>query len=87
MIKISQEALDSMEISYPGFKRNVAYFEAMDIPPCPKCGSTNTASVQVGIIGRTIHLCGATTKFTLVPNSPKPGKYFCQSCRYFFNNK
>jgi hypothetical protein len=87
MIKISQEALDSMESSYPGIKQNVAYFEAMDIPPCPKCGSSDTASVQVGIIGRTIYLCAATTKFTLVPNSPKPGDYLCQTCRHYFNDK
>lgn len=86
MIKVSQETLDSKEISYPGIKRNVAYFEAMTIPPCPKCGSSDTASVQVGIIGRTIHLCAATTKFTLVANSPKPGKYHCQNCHYYFND-
>jgi len=86
MIKVSQKDLDSIEARYPGFKRNVAFFEAMEIPSCPNCGSTNTASVQVGIIGRTIHLCAATTKFTLVANGPKPGEYHCHTCRHYFND-
>jgi hypothetical protein len=47
--------------------------------------SDNTASVQVGVIGRTITMAAATSKFKLVANGPKPGTYFCQACRGFFD--
>jgi hypothetical protein len=28
-------------------------FARMEVPPCPRCGTCNTASVQVGVIGLT----------------------------------
>ena len=31
-------------------------FARMEVPPCPRCGTCNTASVQVGVIGLTIRL-------------------------------
>ena len=46
---------------------------------------TNTASVQVGVIGRTIYMASATSKFHRVPNSEQAlGKYFCNRCRQYF---
>jgi hypothetical protein len=39
----------------------------------------------MGIIGRAISIAAATTKFKLIPNGPKPGKYFCYICDKFFD--
>lgn len=56
-----------------------------DLPPCPDCGSEDTASVQIGVIQRTMNIAAATTKFKLIPNGPKPGPYFCNACDRFFS--
>jgi len=55
------------------------------LPQCPRCGSKDTADVQCGIIGRTINIAAATTRFKLIPNGPAPGKYFCNACDEFFD--
>jgi hypothetical protein len=83
-IKISKKVLDGLEANYPGIKKSIASFEKARIPACSLCGSKDTAKVQCGIIGRTIHIALATTKFKLVPKLPKNGKYFCNSCEKFF---
>ncbi len=62
-----------------------ARFMRMDVPPCTQCGSHNTASVQVGVIGLTIRLAATCRKFKLIGNGPKPGKWFCNSCQKFFS--
>ena len=62
-----------------------ARFIRMEVPPCTQCGSHNTASVQVGVIGLTIRLAATCRKFKLIGNGPKPGKWFCNSCQKFFN--
>ena len=62
-----------------------ARFMRMDVPPCTQCGSHNTASVQVGVIGLTIRLAATCRKFKLIGSGPKPGKWFCNSCQKFFN--
>jgi hypothetical protein len=60
----------------------------MELPSCPHCGSGDTASVQVGIIGRTIYIAGSTRKFKLVPNmKDKKGKYFCNDCKKYFGDE
>jgi hypothetical protein len=59
-------------------------FMQMEVPPCTQCGSLNTASVQVGVIGLTIRLAATCRKFKLIPNGPKPGNWFCNSCQKFF---
>ena len=56
-----------------------------EVPPCTRCGSGATASVQVGVIGITIRLAATCSKFKLIPNGPKPGEWFCQSCGKFFD--
>jgi len=55
------------------------------LPACSRCGSENTADVQCGIIGRTINIAAATTKVKLIPNGPKAGACFCNTCNEFFN--
>lgn len=83
-IKIPSEQINSMETSYPGIKKDIYRFEDAKLPTCSSCGSVDTADVQIGIIGRTICICAATTKFKLIPNGPRPGRYFCNTCNQFF---
>jgi hypothetical protein len=84
MIKISQKEIEIMEHRYPGIKEQIQHFEAMDLPACPICGSSDTASVQAGVIGRTILITAATTKFHLTPNYNGKGRYFCNVCKKQF---
>lgn len=84
MMKISPSEVEELERIYPGIATSIQRFEGAELPACTHCGSTDTADVQVGIIGRTICLASSTTKFKLIPNGPKPGKYFCNTCRKFF---
>ena len=86
MLKVDQKTLDKMEQQHKGIVKSIMSFEEADLPACPHCRSGDTADVQVGMIGRTIYIAGATTKFKLVPNgSDKKGKYFCNECRKFFD--
>ena len=85
MLNFDEEKLDRLEKDYPGIKEQIYRFEDATLPACPRCGSEDTADVQVGIIGRTIAIAGATTKFHLIPNLPKPGTYFCNTCREYFD--
>ena len=74
------------EERYPGITEQLRQFEKAELPSCPHCGSDDTASVQVGIIGRTIWLAASTKKFKLVPNMvDKQGNYFCNECKKFFD--
>jgi len=85
MLKLTPEQIETLESSYPGIKDQIQEFEAALLPACSLCGSTDTADVQVGVIGHTINLSAATTKIKLIPNGPRPGRYFCNTCRYYFN--
>lgn len=85
MLKHSLVSIEGLEKKYPGIKEQILRFENAVLPFCSFCGSGDTADVQIGIIGRTIHICAMTTKFKLIPNGPKPGGYFCNSCNRFFN--
>ena len=86
MLKVDQETLDEMEQQHHGIIKTIMFFENAELPVCSHCGSSNTADVQVGIIGRTIYIASATSKFKLVPNVPdKKGKYFCNECGKFFD--
>ncbi len=67
------------------YKEQYRRFMNMKVPPCTRCGSGATASVQVGVIGITIRLAATCSKFKLIPNGPKPGEWFCQSCGKFFD--
>jgi hypothetical protein len=85
MLKVDQSRIDRMESSYPGIAAQIRRFDAAKLPPCSHCGSPHTADVQVGVIGRTINLAVATTKFRLIANGPKPGSHFCNQCKRFFS--
>ena len=84
MIKVDQQEIEIMEHRYPGIKEQIEHFEALDLPACPKGGSSDTASVQAGVIGRTVLITAATTKFYLMANYNGKGRYFCNSCRKQF---
>ena len=78
-----KDMLENLDKNYPGIKKQVMRFEQMEMPPCPHCGSEDTAIVQVGIIGRSINVAAATRKVTLVANH-KPGDYRCNVCKEYF---
>lgn len=80
-----KERLEKLEKDYPGITSTILRFENAELPPCVHCESKDTADVQIGIIGRTIAIKSMTKKFFLIPNGPKQGKYFCNSCRKFFD--
>jgi hypothetical protein len=82
---MNQNELDHLEKDYPGIGETIRRIEGRVLPACPRCGSASTATVHCGIIGRTIALAAATTKFTLVANAPAPGRYFCKACRAYFD--
>ncbi len=87
MLKVKASVIAAMEKQYPGIREEILRFDNASLPACPRCGSTDTADVQIGLIGRTINIVSATTKFKLVPNGPAPGKYFCNVCDKFFNEQ
>jgi len=84
MLKVDKKELEDMETRYKGIIEQIMRFENADLPSCPHCQSNNTADVQVGVIGRTMTIGAATTKFKLIPYGPKPGRYFCNECRKYF---
>jgi len=77
MLKIDQGALEQMEKRYQGITASLIRFKNAELLSCPQGGLGDTASVQVGIIGRTIYIAAATIKVKLIPNGPKQGEYFC----------
>lgn len=84
MIKISEDRFKIYEQSYPGITEQILRYERGVLPPCIFCGSTDTAVVLRGIIGRTIHLASATSKVKL---SIKIGNrhFYCNTCQQPFN--
>jgi hypothetical protein len=85
MIKVNQATLDRIERMYPGIAEMIRRFENAALPHCPRCGTVDTAVVSCGVIGRSMNIAGATTKFKLLLNPPKPGEYFCNPCDEFFD--
>ncbi len=84
MLKVEQATLERMESQYSGIVKTILYFEEAVLPSCPHCGAANTASVQAGIIGRTIYIASATTKVHPVPNvTAEIGHYFCSECKKY----
>lgn len=84
MIKVSQSTILQMEALYPGITEQINHFESEALSDCPHCTSRDTARVQVGVIGRTIHLSTATSKFHLIPNRNGELEFFCNHCRRYF---
>lgn len=77
MIKISEDKLKVYEQSYPGITEQIHARENAGLPACVFCGSTETAVVFRGIIGRTIHLASATSKVKLNGGSRH---FYCNTC-------
>ena len=84
MIRKTEDELTQLESQYPGISEQIWRFEQMDLPACPVCGALHTASVQVGVIARTINIGAATTKIHLMMNANDAGIYFCNVCRKQF---
>ncbi len=85
MLTVDEPTLSELEATYPGIRNSILAFESAALPACSHCRSSNTADVQVGVIGRTINIAAATTKVKLISNGPKFGKYFCNCCEKFFD--
>lgn len=85
MLKIDIDVLDKLESQREGIIDQILRYEKRELPVCSHCGSSDTADVIFGIIGRTIYLAGATTKVHLLPNPPSPGEYFCNACGKYFD--
>lgn len=83
MKKVSPETILQMESKQKGITAQIEFYEKMVLPACPTCGSKDTATVNVGIIGRTISLSAATTKFHLRANG-KPGDFYCNNCTSYY---
>src|SRR5215216_3356056 len=76
----------NLEDNYPDITEQIRRFAEAELPSCPHCGSEDTASVQVGMVGRAVTIAAATTKVKLVPNAKdKLGIYFCNACKKYFN--
>jgi hypothetical protein len=87
MIKLDPEALERLESQHPGVTEQILRFEKATLPICGRCGSDDTAEVNVGIVGRSIAIASGTSKFTLIPDGPKPGRFWCRACSEFFDDQ
>ncbi len=85
MLKENETYLNYVEQQYPGVKEQIYSYDRAVLPACVHCGSTDTAQVISGVIGRTICLAGATTKVKLVPNNKESLDNFCNACGVFFS--
>ena len=75
-----------LEDGDPDIAEQIRLFKEAELPSCPFCGSMETASVQVGMVGRAITIAASTTKVKLVPGAKeKLGIYFCNTCGKYFN--
>jgi hypothetical protein len=84
MLKEDDAWLAQVEAQYPGIREDIRHFEEAQLPACSACGSADTAKVICGVIGRTMHIVGATTKAALIAKGPAAGAHFCNACRAFF---
>ncbi len=76
----------NVEVRSADIADQIRRFDKAELPPCPFCGSKDTASVQVGMVGKAITIAASTTKVKLVPNAKdKLGNYFCNACKKYFN--
>lgn len=84
MIKISESQFKTYEQNYPGITEQILRYDNRVLPPCVFCGSTDTAVVLRGIVGRTLHLAFATSKVNL--NAESGSRHFyCNTCRQPFD--
>jgi hypothetical protein len=64
MLRLDQKRIALLEQKYPGIQEQILRFEAFQLPPCPECGSLETARILPGVIGRTISIAAATANRT-----------------------
>lgn len=74
MITTSFRNLRQLERDYHGALATIRNFEAMELPPCPTCVSTNTALLQA-----------ATSKFKLTPGGILGKSHWCNRCNEAFS--
>ena len=86
-LSVSNETLNKLDDQYEGIRDQILRFEAMELPQCVTCGSEDTALTQVGTIGRTINIAMATYRVKLRANGKGEGRYFCNACDSFFNER
>ena len=86
MLRVGPAELEIMEQNYPGIKDQIISREELELPSCANCGSANTASVSVGLVGRSMSIAAATTRMKLISNGPSPGRYFCNDCNEFWES-
>ena len=85
MTLIRNEAwLGLLETRYPGIREIIDGFESRILPACPRCGSEDTAEVNTGICGYSIHVASATSRIRLLPNG-HPADFFCNRCMAYFD--
>jgi hypothetical protein len=84
MLKVDDAWLRAAEARYPGFKATLDHYETQALPPCPACGSTETAKTSTGLVGYSMALAAATTKIKLIPNGPS-ADFYCNACDKFFD--
>lgn len=82
---VSPETMAQMESQHMGITVQIEFYEMMVLPTCPNCGSKETATVNVGITGRTSSLAAATSKFHLRGNG-RSGDYYCNICQGYFSD-
>jgi hypothetical protein len=75
---------EGYERDYPGITEQIWTFEQMRLPRCIRCGSADTADVQIGVVGRTLVIRCATKKAKFIPWGPRPGQFYCNPCHKFF---
>ena len=79
MINFSEKDIAKAEEQYPGFRETLMSCDAVITPPCPDCGSEDTAVTGCGVVGRSIYLAAGTTKYKLICNKSL-GDFFCNPC-------
>jgi hypothetical protein len=85
VLKINKDELERLEDMYPAITERIMRFENALLPVCRYCESKDTAEVNVGTTGRSMAIARATSKFTFVPNGPRPGVYRCNWCSRYFD--
>lgn len=82
MLKRPLACYEDCEEKWPGYIDMIVHYENAILPLCPYCGSYHTAQVAAGIVKRSMHLAGATTKFRLNPQ--RLGRLYCNECEAYF---
>lgn len=74
---------------HAGPLHDLQYFEALHLPPCAECGSSDTAVIEAGDDPRLAQLGAATRRVKVVRYQPRAfrgpaPRYFCHGCESSF---